>query len=89
VAEAHAELTRLRGLLAFLDDTPGVFAEWERLVVRHQVSGKSAHDVRLVAVMIVHGIDRLLTFNCGDFQRFPGITVLSPTDVLDSKPSSP
>ncbi|MBI2301727.1 MAG: type II toxin-antitoxin system VapC family toxin [Armatimonadetes bacterium] len=36
------------------------------------VGGKQVHDANLVATMLVLGIDRLLTFNVGDFQRFAG-----------------
>ncbi len=87
-AEAQAEITKLKSLFTVLDDTPAIFAEWEQLVVAHQVSGKNAHDARLVAAMKVHGIGRILTFNPADFKRYPGITVLSPQDVL-SPPVTP
>jgi hypothetical protein len=36
--------------------------------------------------MQVHGIDQLLTFNVGDFQRYTAITVLDPAAVLTSSP---
>jgi predicted nucleic acid-binding protein len=82
VAAARGEMTRLMGLFVLREDTPAIFREWERLVVAHQVSGKNAHDARLVAAMAVHGISRLLTFNAGDFQRYPGIVVVTPQQVL-------
>ena len=55
--------------------------EWRRLIVAHSVQGVVIHDTRLVAVMKVHGITNLLTFNKNDFKRFSGITVLSPSEV--------
>ncbi len=63
---------------------PGISAihdEWRRLVVAASVSGRQVHDARLVAVMRVHGITHLLTFNTLDFQRYPGITAVHPRDV--------
>jgi predicted nucleic acid-binding protein len=81
-AQVQAEITRLKSLFTVLDDTPALFPAWEQLVVTHQVSGKNAHDARLVAAMNVHGVARLLTFNKPDFQRYPGITVVTPHDVL-------
>jgi predicted nucleic acid-binding protein len=51
------------------------------------VLGKNAHDTRLVAAMLVHGVTHLLTFNVTDFSRFPGLTVLDPATV--TLPSSP
>lgn len=56
--------------------------EWERLAVEHRVIGKKAHDARIVAVMSVHRIGLILTFNVGDFARYPGISAVSPKDVV-------
>ena len=56
-----------------------MFEEWERIVTTHRVSGKNTHDARLVATMRLHGIEKILTFNVPDFERFPGIIVLNPT----------
>jgi predicted nucleic acid-binding protein len=80
-AAALAEVTRLTALFPLFPDTPAVYPEWLRLVSTHQVSGKNAHDARLVAAMAVHGISHLLTFNIADFARFPGITVLDPASL--------
>lgn len=86
---AQAEIARLKSLFkVILDDTPAIFPEWERLIIRHQVTGKSAHDARLVAAMSVHGIGQILTFNESDFRRYQGITVLSPLDVVESPSQS-
>jgi predicted nucleic acid-binding protein len=85
-AEVQVEVARLKSLFTILDETPAVFAEWERLVVQYQVEGKNAHDARLVAAMNVHGVGRLLTLNLQDFQRYQGITVLTPQDVLGVAP---
>jgi predicted nucleic acid-binding protein len=64
-----------------LPDTPALFPEWERLVVQHSVSGKNTHDARIVAAMNIHGVTQILTFNDGDFKRYPGITSLTPASV--------
>jgi predicted nucleic acid-binding protein len=87
-AQAQAEVARVKQLFTVLDETPAVFARWEQLVVQYQVMGKNAHDARLVAAMLVHGVPLLLTFNVSDFQRYQGITVVSPQDVL-SRQGSP
>jgi predicted nucleic acid-binding protein len=81
-----AELVKLRAQFTILDDIPDILPEWERLVVAHSVLGKNAHDARLVAAMLVHGVTHLLTFNDGDFRRFPGITVLTPATVAPPGP---
>lgn len=61
-----------------MPETRSVFEEWKRLVGRHDVSGKAAHDTRLVAVMIASGLTEILTFDVKGFERYPGITVVDP-----------
>jgi len=81
-AQAEAELSSLKTLFRFLNDSPRIYTEWERVVTQYAVSGKPAHDARLVAAMLVHGLMQLLTFNVDDFVRFSTITVLSPRGLL-------
>ncbi len=85
-AEAQAELARLKTLFSLLDDTPAIFPQWEQLVTQYQIQGKNAHDARLVAAMIVHGLSRILTFNVGDFRRFQALMVLDPQQVVAAPP---
>ena len=87
-AQTDAEIGRFISWFAVLSDDPRILPQWRQLVVRHQVIGKNGHDARLVAAMIVHGIDRLLTFNKPDFARYQQIIVISPQDVVGS-PSVP
>ena len=84
--ETQAELSRLKTLFTILDDTPAIFPQWEQLVMQHQVRGKSAHDARLVAAMMVYGLNRILTFNVSDFQRYQTLTVLEPQQVVAGPP---
>src|SRR2546421_3890379 len=44
VAEAAAEVARIKQIFVILDDVPAIRPEWERLVTQHSVIGKSAHD---------------------------------------------
>jgi predicted nucleic acid-binding protein len=59
-------------------DTPACYLEWEQLAKRYGVKGKQAHDAKLVASMIAHGIPAILTLNSSDFQTFGGIQILTP-----------
>jgi predicted nucleic acid-binding protein len=88
VAQAAADLARLKSLFPVLPDTPSLLPEWERIVTAHGVMGKNAHDARLVAAMSIHGVSHLLTFNGADFSRFPGTVVLDPASVV-APPASP
>lgn len=82
VPQANAEVLRFEREFGILPDSPLAYPEWRRLVVLHQVRGKPAHDAKLVALMTVHGVTHLLTFNDADFRRYPTITVLTPAGVL-------
>ena len=80
-AQVEVELARIKSLFRLLPDTPAIFPELERLVVQSAVSGKNAHDARIVAAINVHGITQILTFNGGDFKRYSGVTAISPEDL--------
>jgi predicted nucleic acid-binding protein len=83
-AAAKGELTRLKTMFVLLPETPAIYPVWESLVTKHQVSGKPAHDARIVAAMQVHGLTSILTFDQSGFTRYPGIEVIHPADVASS-----
>jgi len=84
-----AELKRIKGMFPLLPETPMLYQAWERLVIEHKVSGKPAHDARLVAAMKVHGLTAILTFDRTGFSRYPDIEVVHPTDVIAAAPPRP
>jgi len=59
-AKAATYLARVNRAFPVLPDTPAIHIEWQRLVTDHGVSGKKAHDARLVAAMRSHGIQNIL-----------------------------
>ena len=77
---AEAKVAELLRQFPLLPETPAVFPEWLRLVSRHGILGKQVHDARLVALLNIHGVSRLLTFNVGDFQPY-GTLAVSPEQV--------
>lgn len=81
VSETAAEVSRLKTIFQILPDTPAIFAEWEVLVTRHGVKGKEVHDARIVAAMLAHKVQNLLTFNTDDFKRYTEITSVDPRQV--------
>jgi predicted nucleic acid-binding protein len=81
VEDAARELAGLKTIVSILPDTPDILTEWEKLVVQHRVSGKQAHDARIVAAMKVHGVTHLLTFNTDDFKRYTGIAAVHPASI--------
>jgi len=85
VTQMEQEIDRLQRMFHLLEETPGVFPEWQKLVIKHQVVGKTAHDAHVVAGRTLHSIDRILTFNVQDFKRFPEITAMSPQQILAAR----
>jgi predicted nucleic acid-binding protein len=81
--QTESQVKVLKAMFTLLNDAPEIFSIWEDLVVRYQVTGKQAHDARLVAAMLVHGVSRLLTFNDRDFKRFTEITIVNPQDIKE------
>jgi predicted nucleic acid-binding protein len=81
IDETEYEVRKFKRLFTVYDDIPNIFAEWQNLVLKHNVSGKNVHDMRLVAAMLTHNITHLLTFNTKDFKRFTEITVIDPQNV--------
>jgi len=79
--EAAAELMRLKSMFPLLPDPPAIYPVWESLVIQYRVAGKPAHDARLVAAMLVHGLTTILTFDRTGFSRYAGVEALHPADV--------
>ena len=78
VEETERELENLQKLFAVLPENERIFDEWKTLVTKYKVSGKVAHDARIVAAMTVHKIANILTLNPNDFKRFTEIKAVKP-----------
>jgi predicted nucleic acid-binding protein len=78
VEKVTREIATLKNRFQILPEGNFILHAWERLVSSYKVSGKNAHDARLVAVMNLNRIEKILTFNTADFSRFREIQVLDP-----------
>ena len=81
--QTNKVLQRIERFFPILPDSPKMYKEWKRLVVKHKVLGTKVHDARLVALMITHNVKRILTFNTADFTRYAAeeITAVNPADA--------
>ena len=81
--EADILLQHAERIFPLLPENPTVYAEWRQLVVNYRVSGVQAHDARLAAAMMSHGVTHILTFNTADFARYApeGIVAVDPATV--------
>lgn len=80
-AEARLAIDEFLKSIALLRDERGIFTNWLADVTNLAISGKRAHDARLVAAMQRHGLQQIVTFNKSDFAGFQGITVFLPNEV--------
>ena len=53
---------------------------WMDLLQRHPVTGGDVFDLQLVATMQANDVQRIYTFNTGDFEVFPELTVVAPPE---------
>ena len=65
-----------------LEETSRTFQIWLELVTDQDIKGKRAHDARIAAAMLTHGVTHLLTFNTQDFIQVPDIRVIAPQGVI-------
>jgi len=68
--------------LRLLPDSLMVHQIWRRLLVKYDISGVQVHDAHLVAAMLAHGVNRILTFNNKDFSRYADIEAVNPRGAL-------
>jgi len=68
------ELPGLRVLPAPSQAVAGLMA----LLKRHPVTAAGVFDLQIVATMQANNIQRIYTFNTGDFDVFPELTVVAP-----------
>lgn len=69
---AMANLRTLRSRLRLLAEDAKVHGRLLELLDSITCTGRQVHDANVVATMLVHGIDTLVTGNVGDFARFIG-----------------
>ena len=81
-AEGLRFLGDIEGSFPCLPEPPNMGKLWAALVTRHSVAGKQAHDARIAALMLAHGVPHILTLNPGDFARYDGIVPTTPQEVL-------
>lgn len=69
-AQVIHEIHRILPLFQVADETAAVRAKLLELLRVYPTRGKQIHDANIVATMLVHGVDTLLTINVSDFRRF-------------------
>ena len=81
IQETDAHVQSIERTMTLLSEDERVYQVWRWLLLSHDVRGVQVHDAHLVAVLEVHGVSHLLTFNGRDFKRFSTILSVHPQEV--------
>lgn len=68
--------------LAVIYSGPGTVTQLLALLASHPATGPGIFDVVLAATMLENGVAAIATYDQHTFPRLPGITVLTPGEVL-------
>jgi predicted nucleic acid-binding protein len=77
-AEAVAAIADLLSFLHVLPIPARAVEGWLDLLRRRPVTGASVFDLQIVSAMLANNIQRIYTFNTGDFKPFAEIETLTP-----------
>jgi predicted nucleic acid-binding protein len=80
-ADALINIRALSTRLHFLEENLRVSERLLALLEVTPCSGKQVHDANVVATMLSHGIETLVTINMDDFARFKSYVTLAALDV--------
>jgi predicted nucleic acid-binding protein len=81
-AAAVANVRVLRARTSLLAEDSRVADRLLELMDEIPCGGKQVHDANVVATMLVHGIDPLITINLADFSRFEHHITLIPLAAI-------
>ena len=70
IEDAVRDATQIARQFEILEDGPQVMTNLLILCNQVIVGGSKIHDANIVATMLAHGENRLMTFNVADFRRF-------------------
>ncbi len=80
IARARLWITTCQRMFRVLPEPLNLLTTWGNLVETYAITGFRAHDARYVAMMQVHGIRQIITYNAKHFASYP-ITVINPAVV--------
>jgi len=81
IEETEAQIGAIERRMTVLPEDRRVYLVWRQLLVSQNVRGVQVHDAHLAAVLEVHEVAHLLTFNGPDFKRFTKVSAVHPRDV--------
>jgi predicted nucleic acid-binding protein len=82
IMETERRVVAIEAAMTLLADTGETYVKWRELVRAKAVRGVQVHDARLAAIMEVHGVQNILTFNGSDFARFADVKAVHPSEIV-------
>jgi predicted nucleic acid-binding protein len=80
--QAVQQVQSMQQVFQIANETSATTRELLQLIRSFPMGGKQIHDANIVATMLTHDIDTLITLNTSDFKRFADkITLLSPLEA--------
>lgn len=77
-ADAIAAMSSMLAFLHVLPSPARVVTALMELLQRHPVTGGAVFDLQIVATMQANNVQRIYTFNAGDFEVFSELIVIVP-----------
>ncbi len=81
IQETDAHVQSIERTMTILPEDERVYRTWRRLLLSWDARGVQVHDAHLAAVLEVHGVMHLLTFNGADFKRSSKLIPVHPQEV--------
>ena len=78
MATLVADVKQFEKLFTIAEDGPAVTMQLLSLLLAVACGGKQIHDANIVATMMAHGVQKVLTHNVADFKRFAGHVTVIP-----------
>ncbi len=79
--EATLDIQAYQQWFGVLHESDALFDMWWSTVQEYSVLGRQVWDARIAAVMRLHSIEHIVTFNTQDFQRYDFLQAWSPDTV--------
>lgn len=78
--QINNQIEQFRKTFRLLPDQATALDIWLELCNKYQVSGKHVHDIRLAAVALSNGVNKIMTLNNRDFEQLEELSIINPME---------
>jgi predicted nucleic acid-binding protein len=80
--QALVEIGHIERQFPLVLETPDLYLVWKQFITKYKPTHRKVYDLRIAALMQIHQIPRILTFNDKDFEFITEIQTVNPFDLL-------